>query len=292
MSHPPSSSSPPVPVPVSSSSTPPSNSCTSSPRAPDPSTVSSVSRRSSGSPASSRPSSSSSSTSSEFRVAGVYRLVKRLGSGSFGDIYLSVHVQSGDYAAVKMEGIKSKHPQLAYEYRLYRLLHHSYKQMRDQHQSYLLSNATSGPVSPNTINNNSLFASNQLIGFPSVYYCGREGNYNCLVMSLLGPSLETLFESCNRIFSIQTVCLLAEQMITRIEFLHSCNFLNRDIKPDNFLLGLPGGKEANIVYMIDLGLAKRYRDTKTGQHIPFTEGKEKEINGTGEHRINQYTVIY
>ena len=59
--------------------------------------------------------------------------------------------------------------------------------------------------------------------------------------------------------------------ISRIEFLHSRDFIHRDIKPENFLIGL--GKKANIVYTIDFGLAKRYKDPKTGQHIVFKENK-------------------
>ena len=58
-------------------------------------------------------------------------------------------------------------------------------------------------------------------------------------------------------------------MISRIEFLHNNNFIHRDMKPDNFLIGI--NKKMNTVYMIDFGLAKRYRDPKTGQHIPYRD---------------------
>lgn len=50
-------------------------------------------------------------------------------------------------------------------------------------------------------------------------------------------------------------------MITRIEFLHNKNFIHRDIKPDNFLIGRD--KKCMMIYMIDFGLSKKYRDTKT-----------------------------
>lgn len=51
-------------------------------------------------------------------------------------------------------------------------------------------------------------------------------------------------------------------MICRIEFLHSKNFIHRDIKPDNFLIGL--NKKADNIYLVDFGLAKKYRDPRTG----------------------------
>ena len=60
-------------------------------------------------------------------------------------------------------------------------------------------------------------------------------------------------------------------MISRIEYLHSKEFIHRDIKPENFLCGV--GKKSHLIYVIDFGLTKRYNDPKTGKHIVFKEGK-------------------
>jgi casein kinase 1 len=178
----------------------------------------------------------------ELRVGGKFRLGRKIGSGSFGDIYIGTNVQTGEEVAIKLESIKSKHPQLLYESKLYKIL--------------------AGGV-----------------GVPNVHWYGVEGDYNVMVIDLLGPSLEDLFSFCNRKFSLKTVLMLADQMINRIEYVHAKNFIHRDIKPDNFLIGL--GKKANQVHIIDFGLAKKYRDPKTQQHIPYREGKN--LTGTARY---------
>lgn len=86
-------------------------------------------------------------------------------------------------------------------------------------------------------------------------------------MELLGPSIEDLFVYCSHRFTIKTVLMLADQMISRVEFLHSKFYLHRDIKPDNFLMGV--GRHCHRLFIIDFGLTKKYICSKTKKHIPY-----------------------
>jgi len=171
-------------------------------------------------------------------------LGQRIGGGSFGDIYLGTNVNNGEEVAIKLECIQSRHPQLAHEYTVLRYLQGD-------------------------------------VGIPRVYWFGKEGDYNVMVMDILGPSLEDLFNFCSRKFTLKTVLLLADQLLTRIEWIHGRSFLHRDIKPENFLIGLEKKKKANQVYVIDFGLAKKYRDPRTHLHIPFVE--HKSLTGTARY---------
>ncbi|KAK6126780.1 hypothetical protein DH2020_039469 [Rehmannia glutinosa] len=183
----------------------------------------------------------------EPRVGNKYRLGRKIGSGSFGEIYLehvscdvivenqriplNLLIRYGDLvhpqkvivlswavgwlkpegvAILPKENVKTKHPQLLYESKLYRILQGG-------------------------------------TGIPNVRWFGVEGDYNVLVMDLLGPSLEDLFNFCSRKLSLKTVLMLADQM----------------------------------VYIIDFGLAKKYRDSSTHQHIPYRENKN--LTGTARY---------
>ena len=113
-------------------------------------------------------------------------------------------------------------------------------------------------------------------GIPNLYLSLFSKRYNFMLLELLGPNLEELFHFCNKKFSFPTVLSIGLQMIDRIESIHSLHIIHRDIKPENFLIGKK--EKISTIYLCDFGLAKRFRDKKTGNHIPYKD--KKKFTGT------------
>ncbi|KAG2034635.1 kinase-like domain-containing protein [Suillus americanus] len=188
----------------------------------------------------------------EFRVCGMYQATDLLGVGSFGNVSSAFHVLTGSEVAVKME-IPADAPTapvvLPYEVLVYGLLR-------------------GHP------------------GIPSCKWSGTKGGAHFLVLDQVGANLEQLRRVCRGELSLKTVVMLAVEMLDRIEFVHSRGLVLRDIKPDNFAMGV--GEKSDIVYLLDFGLAKLYVDPSTGTHIPFREGRV----GLGTPRYASYNVHF
>jgi casein kinase I family protein HRR25 len=185
-----------------------------------------------------------------------YRVEHKIGGGSGGDVYSGTwllpslprpqipiskgtDLELGEDVALKLEYIKKDLPVLEYESHVYESL--------------------AGGV-----------------GIPRMRWYGQECDFYVLISDLLGPSLEDLFNFCDRKFSLKTVLLLADQLIPRIEYLHSKSWVHRDIKPENFVMGT--GKLGNVVHVIDFGLAQEYQQTETREHIPYCD--RNHVGGT------------
>ena len=157
-----------------------------------------------------------------------YLILSKIDEGSFGSIYLSKNIITNEKVAVKIESRKIESPLL-------------------EREAYILFYLR-GP------------------GLPQVKTFGRTKDFLILIQTLLGPSLATLLDKYSIIFTMKDICMLSIQMIERLEYIHSKNFIHRDIKPQNFLMGI---SEPDKVYLIDFGLAKKFR-SKKGKHIKFS----------------------
>lgn len=173
-----------------------------------------------------------------------------LGKGSFGEIYIAQDIEDNyNYCALKIEN-RTKNFFLKIEKSVLELTY-------------------------------------DLEGFPRLIMFNTQGENNYLAMELLGPNLSDLFEISKQRFTLQTTLLLGIQMISRIQDLHSKNYIHRDIKPENFLIGI--GEKSNLVYVIDFGLSKKYKDAKM-DHLPYRE--HRPLTGTTRYAsINNHLGI-
>ena len=161
---------------------------------------------------------------------------KKLGNGAFGDIYKGENTSTKKQIAIKCEHVKQDHLSLL------------------QNEINILNFLQGG------------------VGIPKLYQFISSSKYNFMLFELLGPNLDELFRLCKKNFSKNTILAIGLQILNRLEFIHSRHIIHRDIKPENFLMGKE--KKNSCVYLCDFGLAKRFRDKKTGMHIPYQEGKK------------------
>ena len=166
-----------------------------------------------------------------------YKTINKIGFGSFGNIYSVIRLKDNTVFAMKIEKINPKQNTLESE----------------AYYLFLL----------------------QGFGIPKFITYGHINNYNILIETLLDKSLYQLFIRKKIKCPITDVCLIGIQILERLEWIHSKDIIYRDVKPENFLIGI---NDPNVIYIVDFGLCKKYRSSKTGKHLlPRLTGK---FNGT------------
>ncbi|GLV38342.1 Casein kinase Ialpha [Carabus blaptoides fortunei] len=160
--------------------------------------------------------------------AGKYKIVKKIGRGSYASVYMGIDKCTREKVAIKLESIEKTETTLQHEGVIYTNLENSDK-------------------------------------VPKILYFGQEHGYNLIVMDLLGPSLRKLHYISTK-FSLSTVLQLANQILVILENIHNHSIIHRDLKPDNFLIGR--GDNSKNIYIIDFGLAIKYNNTEldSGEH--------------------------
>lgn len=170
-------------------------------------------------------------------VSNEYEIIKQLGSGSFGEVYLTKIISSGLLVASKIEEKENskKSSKIVDEYKIYKKL--ELKGLKR--------------------------------GIPKIYSIYETPKFNVLVMELLGKNLDTIFVENNKKFTLGTVLKLGYEIINLIEKVHICGFIHRDIKPNNFMFG--NGEKKRELFILDFGLSKRY--SKNNKHIEYKTNK-------------------
>ncbi|CAE6107740.1 unnamed protein product [Arabidopsis arenosa] len=172
----------------------------------------------------------------------VYKTERKLGKGGFGQVFVGRRVSGGSdrigadaiEVALKFEHRNSKGCNFGppYEWQVYNTLNGCY-------------------------------------GVPAVHHKGRQGDFYILVMDMLGPSLWDVWNSSGQSMSPNMVACIAVESISILEKLHLKGFVHGDVKPENFLLGQPGTADEKKLYLIDLGLASKWKES--GLHVEYDQ---------------------
>ncbi|CAN6441219.1 unnamed protein product [Victoria cruziana] len=177
----------------------------------------------------------------------VYRIERKLGKGGFGQVYVGRRV-SAPNSTERTTGPGAVEVALKFEHRSSKGCNYG------PPYEWQVYNALGGSH-----------------GVPRVHYKGRQGDYYVMVMDMLGPSLWDVWNNNAHVMSTEMVACIAIEAISILEKMHSRGYVHGDVKPENFLLGPPGTPEEKKLFLVDLGLATRWRDSSTGQHVEYDQ---------------------
>lgn len=174
-----------------------------------------------------------------------YKIDKKLGKGGFGQVFLGRRISGGSdrttgpgaiEVALKFEHRNSKGCNYGppYEWQVYNALGGSY-------------------------------------GVPKVHYKGRQGEYYVMVMDMLGPSLWDVWNTSGQAMSSEMVACIAVESLSILEKMHAKGYVHGDVKPENFLLGQPSTQQEKKLFLVDLGLATKWKDGSSGRHVEYDQ---------------------
>jgi serine/threonine protein kinase len=175
-------------------------------------------------------------------------LDKKIGHGSFGDVYSGYNNKTNEPVAIKMEHLTRKHV------------------LKHEHEVYM-----------------ALSAHRNCPAIPKIFWFGDfeldKQVYRVMVMQNLGCSLQHYHHRvCSGQFSLKTTLMVGIQLLDLLTLIHSCGYIHRDIKPENFLLGT--GNDSRKIYAIDFGLAKRF---KSFSNVHIVESSGRKLVGTARY---------
>ncbi|KAG5566191.1 hypothetical protein RHGRI_001956 [Rhododendron griersonianum] len=175
----------------------------------------------------------------------MYKIDRKLGKGGFGQVFVGRRVSGGNdrstgpgatEVALKFEHRNSKGCNYGppYEWQVYNTLGGSH-------------------------------------GVPRVHYKGKQGDYFVMVMDMLGPSLWDVWNTSGQSMSSEMVACIAVESLSILEKMHSRGYVHGDVKPENFLLGQPSTPQEKKLFLVDLGLATKWRESSNGQHVEYDQ---------------------
>ncbi|XP_004252842.1 casein kinase 1-like protein HD16 [Solanum lycopersicum] len=175
----------------------------------------------------------------------VYQVERKLGKGGFGQVFLGRRLSGGN---------ESSNGQGAVEVAL------KFEHMKSKGCNY-------GPPHEWQVYN-TLGGSH---GVPSVHYKGRVGDYYVMVMDMLGPSLWDVWNSSGQAMSAEMVACIAVESLSILSIMHAQGYVHGDVKPENFLLGQPSTLQEKKLFLVDLGLATKWRENVKGPHVVYDQ---------------------
>ena len=181
----------------------------------------------------------------------MYKVERKLGKGGFGQVYVGTRLSSVGTRPAHEGGSNAVQVALKFEHRSSKGCNY-------------------GPPYEWSVYN-AFSTLGGILGVPKVHYKGRQGEYYVMVMDLLGPSLWDTWNQNSQLMSQEMVACIAVEALAILENFHSKGFVHGDIKPENFLLGPPGTPTEKKLYLVDLGLATRWRDAICSTHVDYDQ---------------------